>query len=364
MTLEEKIGQLLCLGWHAHLALDEQAIRCVEELHAGGMILMGRNVRKSGDPQIDAPAVRAMTDALQAHAKTPLLIATDQEGGRVARFSTAPFTQVAPAMQLESVAAAREAAEVMGQELAMVGVNTNFAPVADINSNPANPVIGDRSFGAEPQRVAEKVVAQVEGYQSSDVLPCLKHFPGHGDTAVDSHFALPTLPHSLETMQARELVPFKAGIAAGCPLVMSAHILFPALDPELPGTLSEKILTGLLREELGFEGVIVTDCLEMKAVADHWGTARAAVLAAKAGADVLLICHTWERQKEAFDALKSAVESGELPLAQVDASVARIQKLKARLKPAPVFDASVFGGTTVEAATVLGESAPSVDTSN
>lgn len=362
MTLDEKIGQLLCLGWHAHLALDEQAIRCIEELHAGGMILMGRNVRRSGETTIDAEAVRTMTDALQARAKTPLLIATDQEGGRVARFSTAPFTQVPPAMQLETVADARKAAEVMGRELAMVGVNTNFAPVADVNSNPANPVIGDRSFGAEAVGVAEKVVAQVEGYQSSGVLSCLKHFPGHGDTAVDSHFALPTLPHSLETMEARELLPFKAGIDAGCPLVMSAHILFPALDPELPGTLSPEIMTGLLRNTLGFDGVIVTDCLEMKAVAVHWGTARAAVLAAKAGADLLLICHTWERQKEAFETLKNAVESGELPLAQVDASVARIQKLKGSLKSVPTFDVSAFGGHTVEAPALLGESAPSVDT--
>ncbi|MGC4044091.1 MAG: beta-N-acetylhexosaminidase [Armatimonas sp.] len=357
MTLDEKIGQLLCLGWHAHLALDDQAIRCLEELHAGSMILMGRNVRKSGETTIDTAAVRSMTDGLQARAKAPLLIATDQEGGRVARFSTAPFTQVPPAMQLETAASAREAAEVMGRELAMVGVNTNFAPVADVNSNPANPVIGDRSFGAEPKGVAEKVVVQVEGYQTSGVLPCLKHFPGHGDTAVDSHFALPTLPHSLETMEARELVPFQAGIAAGCPLVMSAHILFPALDPELPGTLSPQILTGLLREKLGFDGVIVTDCLEMKAVADHWGVARAAVLAAKAGADLLLICHTWERQKEAFDALKSAVESGELSETQIDASVARIQKLKASLKPAPEFDAFVFGGQQTGAQVTLGEQA-------
>jgi beta-N-acetylhexosaminidase len=359
VTLNEKIGQLLCLGWHAPLALDEQAIRCVEELHAGGMIVMGRNVRAPGETTIDAPAVRAMTDALQARAKTPLLIGTDQEGGRVARFSTAPFTQVSPAAKLETAEAARQAAGAMGRELAMVGVNVNFAPVADVNSNPANPVIGDRSFGADPTDVAEKVVAQAAGYRDAGVLPCLKHFPGHGDTAVDSHLALPTLPHSLETMEMRELVPFRAGIMAGCPLVMTAHILFPALDTALPGTLSPSILTGLLREKLGFGGVIVTDCLEMKAVADHWGVARAAVLAAKAGADLLLICHTWERQKEAFDALKAAVQSGELPEAQVDASVARIQALKDSLAPLPSFDEAIFGGTVIEAAATLGEAAPS-----
>ncbi len=358
MTLDEKIGQMLCLGWHAHLALDEQAERCLTELHAGGMILMGRNVRAPGEDGIDARAVRAMNDALQARAKVPLLIAVDQEGGRVARFSTVPFTQVPPAGKLKTSGEAFRAAETTARELSMAGVNWNFAPVADVNSNPENPVIGDRSFGATPEVVAEKVVAQVQGYRAGGVIPCVKHFPGHGDTATDSHYALPTLSHSLETMKARELVPFQAGMDAGCPSVMTAHILFPVLDPELPATLSPRILTGLLRENLGFDGVIVTDCLEMKAVADRWGVARAAVLAAKAGADVLLICHTWEQQKSAFDALKLAVETGELPESRVEESVARVQKLKATLAPVPPFDPSVFGGSATATHATLGESAP------
>ena len=358
MTLGERVGQLLWLGWHECLGLDEQAIRCVEELHAGGMIVMGRNVRRPGENAIDAAGVRKTLDALQSRAKTSLLIGIDQEGGRVARLGTAPFTLAPPAEQIPGAAAARIWAQTVGEELSMVGVNANFAPVADVNSNPENPVIGDRSFGANPADVAEKVVAQVSGYLDAGVLPCVKHFPGHGDTATDSHFALPTLPHSLEKMESRELVPFRAGIAAGCPLVMTAHILFPALDSELSATLSEKILTGLLRETLGFDGAIVTDCLEMKAVADRWGTARAAVLAVKAGADLVLICHTWERQREAFDALKASVESREIPESRLDDAVARVQKLKARLAPTPPFDPARFAGTSTGSLSTLGENAP------
>jgi beta-N-acetylhexosaminidase len=358
VTLDEKIGQMLCLGWHAHLSLNEQAERCLTELHAGGMILMGRNVRASGEERIDARATRAMNDALQSRAKIPLLIAVDQEGGRVARFSTAPFTQFPPAGKISTSNEASVAAETMARELLMAGVNWNFAPVADVNSNPENPVIADRSFGSTVEEVAPMVVAQVRGYLAGGVVPCVKHFPGHGDTALDSHYALPMLPHSLQTMETRELVPFVAGVQAGCPSVMTAHILFPALDPALPATLSPRILTGLLREKVGFDGVIVTDCLEMKAVADGWGVARAAVLAAKAGADILLICHTFERQKEAFDALKAAVETGELPESRVDESNARIQKLKASLGTPPRFDPSIFGGSAAGTPATLGESAP------
>ena len=358
MTLSEKVGQLLCAGWHGCLQSDTQATLCVEELHAGGMIVMGRNVRRAGETVIDAAGVRAMLDHLQSRAKTPLLIPTDQEGGRVARLGTVPFTRLPPASEIGDEKSAFDAAHTQGRELSLVGINANFAPVADVHSNPKNPVIGDRSFGADPAHVAQMVSAQVKGYLKSGVLPCVKHFPGHGDTSVDSHFALPALPHPLGLMERRELVPFRAGISAGCPMVMTAHILFPALDPDLPATLSPAILTGLLRETLGFQGVIVTDCLEMNAIAERWGVARAAVLSVKAGADMVLICHTYERQKEAFDALKSAVESGELPESRLNDALARIQKLKAGITPAPPFDVALLGGTDAGEIATLGESAP------
>ena len=322
---------------------------------------MGRNLhdtRQKPAPEIDAAAVRAMLDALQSLAKTPLLLATDQEGGRVARFGTAPFTPPPAAATFTTPEDAFASAYKTGTELRTVGINANFAPVADINSNPENPVIGDRSFGASAEEVVPMVEAQVRGYANAGVLACLKHFPGHGDTATDSHFALPTLPHTLEAMESRELVPFRAGIAAGAPAVMTAHILFPALDEELPATMSRAILTGLLREKLGFTGLIVTDCLEMKAVAERWGTAQAALAAVKAGADLVLVCHTLERQRETYETLLTAARSGELSSSRLDEAIGHVLAAKARLAPLP-YDPALLGGTHHETlATTLGAAAP------
>jgi len=201
MTLEEKVGQLCCFGWHGCTTLDEQARICVEEFHAGGMVVMGRNLHNTTErpvPIIDALAVRTMLDSLQALAKVPLFLPTDQEGGRVSRFGTAPFTQMPAAGNLPHPKAAYVAAHQTGIELRTVGVNMNFAPVADINSQPDNPVIGDRSFGSTPEAVIPFVEAQVKGYTAAGILSCLKHFPGHGNTTTDSHLDLPTLTHSLE----------------------------------------------------------------------------------------------------------------------------------------------------------------------
>lgn len=358
LTIEEKIGQMLCLGWQgissttsdddAYLNLNEQARRCVEELHAGGMILFARNVQASGKPKppVEVARVRDMIAELQSLAKIPLFVAVDQEGGRVARFG-APFTPFPSARvigEVGSIEAAENVAYCVGRELRAVGVNFNFAPIADIDSNPANPVIGERSFGSDPQTVAAMVVQQVIGYGNGGVLSCAKHFPGHGDTDVDSHIALPTLAHSRDVIDGRELVPFKSAISYGAPAIMTAHILFPALDASgVPATLSKPILTDLLRNEMGFRGLIVTDCLQMKAVADTWGTPRAAVMAAQAGADILLVCHTWEKQKETFDALVAAVRSGELPEERINESLARIVSAKELLSLAPPLPLSVIG---------------------
>jgi beta-N-acetylhexosaminidase len=188
------------------------------------------------------------------------------------------------------------------------------------------------------------VVAQGHGLWQRGVLSCPKHFPGHGDTDLDSHIALPTLNHPRELIDTRELVPFRAAITQGAPAIMTAHILFPALDPSgVPATLSRPILTDLLRNELGFRGLIVTDCLQMKAVADTWGTPRAAVMAAQAGADILLVCHTWETQRATFDALVAAVRSNELPEGRVNESLVRISEAKERLALAPSLPLSVVG---------------------
>lgn len=361
MTLEEKVGQLCCFGWHGCTALDKQARICVEELHAGGMVVMGRNLHNTAErpvPAIDPLAVRTMLDSLQVLANIPLFLPTDQEGGRVSRFGTAPFTQMPAAGTLTNPQAAYEAAYQTGMELRTVGVNANFAPVADINSNPDNPVIGDRSFGATPEAVSSLVEAQVQGYAAAGILSCLKHFPGHGDTTTDSHLALPTLPYSLEDIRARELMPFVAGIHMDVPCIMTAHILFPTLDPTLPATLSPTILTDLLRKQLGFNGLIITDCLEMRAVANRWGTAHAALLAVQAGADMVLICHTLERQRETYETLLAAARSGELPTSRIDAAVKRILTAKQAIMPIP-FDPSILRGTVDSTqVTRLGTDAP------
>lgn len=352
LTLEEKIGQMLCLGWggaDSLLTVNAQARECVLELKAGAMVVMGRNVQQAGQPlpPIDAGGVRALLEELQSLATVPLLLSTDQEGGRVARFGTEPFTRMPSAKVIGDqgdTVLAREAARVTAVELAAVGVNWDFAPVADVNSNPANPVIGDRSFGDRPDTVIAMTTAQITGYTEGGVLACAKHFPGHGDTSVDSHFALPTLPHDLATMDTRELEPFLAAITAGVPSIMTAHILFPAVDSSgLPATMSPAILTGLLRERLRFTGLIVTDCLEMNAVADQWGTPRAAVLAVIAGADMLLVCHTLERQRATRDALLAAVQDREIALERVDEAVSRILAAKRQVVKMPQPGLAVIG---------------------
>jgi beta-N-acetylhexosaminidase len=353
LTLEEKVGQLLCLGWGGDdslLAVNAQARACVAELHAGGMVVMARNVSPPGVkpvPPVDAPGVRAMLDELQGLARVPLLVATDQEGGRVARFGSEPFTRMPPALAFGEdgrPALARLAARAVGRELRAVGVNWNFAPVADVNSNPENPVIGDRAFGDTPLLVGPMVLGQVQGYQEAGVLACAKHFPGHGDTALDSHYDLPTVPYDLEEMAARELLPFVVAIQGGVASIMTAHILFPAVDDSgLPATMSRRILTELLRQDLGFDGLIVTDCLEMKAVADRWGTARAALLAVQAGADVVLVCHTGERQRETYQTLLDAARSGELPLSRLDDAVGRVLAAKQKVLDTPAPGLEVIG---------------------
>lgn len=336
MTLEHKVGQMLVFGWSDiqtgdSVTLNAHAATLVDDLHVGGVILMGRNI---GPPA----QVRALTDILQARAKAaglpPLFVAVDQEGGRVQRLAP-PHYPARPAAQslgeANDAEAVRQAASGMGHELASVGINWDFAPVLDVNNNPHNPVIGTRSYGADADLVARLGVAAVQGLQlDARIMACGKHFPGHGDTDTDSHFALPRIPHPRTRLDAVELIPFRAAIATSIASMMTAHLLFPALDPRLPATLSPAILTGLLREELGYDGLIVTDDLEMKGVAAHWGAPEAAVLALEAGADMLLCCHTRTTQFAIRDALVTALRGGRLSEARLDISLARIARAKAQ----------------------------------
>ena len=326
MTLSQKIGQMLLFGWQT----DSQAAALIDDIHVGGVVLMGRNIQPPG--QMKA-TIADLQNRVKAEGLPPLFVAVDQEGGRVQRLGPPHYVKRPTAREIgqSSPELARAAAREIGAELRELGFNFDFAPVLDVDSNPQNPVIGDRSYGIDPEKVAALGVAAMRGFQEdAGVLACGKHFPGHGDTDTDSHFALPRITHDLAHLKAVELVPFRAAIVAGIAAIMTSHILFPALDPTLPATLSPAILTGLLRQKLGFSGLIITDDLEMKGVAAGWGAAEAAVLAVEAGADILLCCHEWETQKAIQAALLEAVVNGRIAEGRLDESLARIAAAKAR----------------------------------
>ncbi len=336
MTLHNKIGQMLLFGWSGDTPEESRTVNAhaaalVDEFAVGGIVLMGRNI---GPPAQTRAAIAELQARAKANGLPPLFVAVDQEGGRVQRLGP-PHYPAHPAARAVSETGdpeqARAAARRIGEGLREMRFNWDFAPVLDVNNNPKNPVIGDRAYGSDPTQVAAMGVAAVRGFQEdARVLACGKHFPGHGDTDVDSHRALPTIPHDRQRLDAVELLPFRAAIAVGLGAIMTAHILFPAYDQELPATLSPAVLTGLLRRDLGFAGLIITDDLEMRGVAHGWGAAKAAVLAVQAGADILLCCHTWKTQRAIRDALRSAVKSGRISEARLDESLARIAQAKAR----------------------------------
>ncbi|MGY0491868.1 glycoside hydrolase family 3 protein [Streptomyces sp. WG-D5] len=287
--------------------------------------LFGRNI-------LGAEQLAALTAQLRAE-RGDVLVAIDEEGGDVTRLevrtgSSFPGNHALGAV--DDVELTRAVAAELGRRLAECGVNLNWAPSADVNANPDNPVIGVRSFGADTALVARHTAAYVEGLQSAGVAACTKHFPGHGDTAVDSHHDVPRIDVDLETLRARDLAPFRAAIAAGSRAVMSAHILVPALDPELPATLSRRILHGLLREEFGYDGLIVTDGMEMKAISATYGIERGSVLAIAAGADAICVGGGLADDDTVLrlrDALVGAVRSGELPEERLADAAARVREL-------------------------------------
>ncbi|MFI9628272.1 glycoside hydrolase family 3 protein [Streptomyces sp. NPDC052042] len=287
--------------------------------------LFGRNVQTPEQ-------VTVLTAQLRAE-REDLLVAIDEEGGDVTRLEVRTGSSFPGNLALghvDDVDLTRAVAQELGRRLAECGVNLNWAPSADVNSNPDNPIIGVRAFGADTGLVARHTAAYIEGLQASGVAACTKHFPGHGDTAIDSHHAMPRIDVDLETLYARELVPFRAAIEAGSKCVMSAHILLPALDPDHPGTVSPRILTGLLREELGYDGLIVTDAVEMQAIAGTYGIERGSVLAIAAGADALCVGGGLEDDGTVLrlrDALVAAVRNGELAEERLADAAARVRAL-------------------------------------
>jgi beta-N-acetylhexosaminidase len=331
MTLEEQIGQLLMVGFWGSTPSPE-IIDLIQRHHVGNIILFSRNIR-------DAQQVLELSRNLQKIAKEagqryPLLIAIDQENGIVQRLGEAatilPGNMALGAIGSEEIA--YKVALATGMDLKALGINMNLAPVVDVNNNPANPVIGVRSFGEDSRQVARLGAAMVKGYRAAGMLSCLKHFPGHGDTAVDSHLTLPVIPYALQRLEALELVPFRSGIEAGAESVMIAHVAFPALAEQetLPATLSPAIIQGLLREQLGFNGIILSDCMEMKAISDTFGTERAGVMALQAGIDLVLVSHEYIHQRGSIEAIQAAVQSHELSAQAIRKAAESVVRLKAR----------------------------------
>lgn len=301
------------------------AIRRLIEAGISGCILFKRN----------APVperITELTSALKAITGKPLLLAVDQEGGRVVRLA-APYTQV-PSMRAigatGDASLARDAGFVIGREMRAAGFDVVFAPVMDVDTNPANPVIAARSFGRTPEVVSAMGTAFIGGLQSTGVAACAKHFPGHGDTSQDSHHDLPRLDHDLARLEKVELPPFRAAVDAGVASVMSAHVIFAPLDPKYPATMSRASLGGILRDRFGFGGVIYSDDVEMKALADHFALEEQLLRGIEAGIDQFLVCHTEEVQFRAIEIVAKAIDAGTVSRQRLEASLARVQALVSR----------------------------------
>jgi beta-N-acetylhexosaminidase len=316
-ALHRIIGRVLMVGVPGP-DVDTATRATLERLEVGGIILFRRNVSMPEQ-------LAALTEELHRQPAHPI-VAIDHEGGRVLRLS-APFTTFPPMAVVGAtgdVAVARQVGRAMAVELAAAGIDVNFAPVLDVHSNPANPIIGDRAFGSDPDVVAKMGVAFMLGLRDGGVIACGKHFPGHGDTDVDSHLELPVVRRDRGELERTELVPFRAAIAAGVPLLMTAHVLYPALDPDRPATLSVRILRDLLRAQLGFRGVIVSDDLEMRAISDHHQIGAAALQTLAAGADLLLLCSDLAGAEIAAEAIERAVVDGQLAWDVVESAAGRV----------------------------------------
>ncbi|WP_132060641.1 beta-N-acetylhexosaminidase [Halorussus amylolyticus] len=324
--LKAKVAQLFVVGFRG--TTPDDAVREFAADGVGGVIYFARNVE---NPEQVADLSRSLQRTAAENDAPPLLVSIDEEGGIVSRLPWAgrlPGGMTVGATRDPDLAERAGAAKA--RELRAVGVNVDLAPVLDVNNNPDNPVIGVRSFGEDPELVSELGAATAEGFESENVVACGKHFPGHGDTDTDSHLDLPVIDHDRDRLDRVELAPFRAAIEADIGAIMTTHVAFPAFtdDAERPATLSKSVLTGLLREDLGYDGLIATDCMEMNAIADTVGTPEGAVQAVEAGCDLVMVSHTPETQRAAIDAVVEAVESGRIAERRIEESVRRILRTK------------------------------------
>jgi beta-N-acetylhexosaminidase len=343
MHREKLIGQLFTIGFTG-LQVDQDLRELVDYIQPGGFVLFKRNVSEPA-------AIRSLTDALQALPKEfPSFISVDQEGGTVARLRK-PFTEFPGNRALlatylaekRSTAGAEEQARIFAHELQMVGINWDYAPVLDVDSNPKNPVIGKRSFSSDVDEVCTLGVAFAKALEANNVLSCGKHVPGHGNTSLDSHVDLPVEETSLAILRKREFKPFQAYGEAGLAALMTAHVVYKALDPLFPATLSEIVLQQIVRGEIGFQGMLVTDDMEMKAIDERYGPEDSTIKAVVAGNDIVLICHSPEKQRRAYAALVAEDKKSRVVSRRVDDALGRITKAKKRLVAPPTFSMSSIG---------------------
>lgn len=318
------------LGGFPDATVSPEYAELLRSGRVGGAVLFRRNL-----PSCEQAA--DLTQSLKA-LRPDAWLAIDQEGGRVQRLGP-PFPQLPPMRQLggrpDAAAHVSRAGTVLSQGLAMLGFHQNYAPVLDVDTHPDNPAIGDRAFSSDPQIVADLGVALIQALQMGGLAACGKHFPGHGDTHTDSHVELPHLAHDLDRLRRVELIPFAAAMRAGVASIMTTHVCFTALDAVHPATLSEAVIEPLLRRELGYDGVVVSDDMEMLAIMDHYGIEEAVVRALRAGCDQVLICRRVELQAAAYEAIVRAVEAGELPRARLLQAAVRIGHLKQTYQSLP-----------------------------
>lgn len=327
MTLEEKAGQLLIVGFKGTF-LNDRTKSYINDLKVGGLILFDRNIESKGQ-------IIGLVEEIKgsnAEEDIPLFLCIDEEGGSISRLPK-EYRRLPDPFQIgetNDVDIAFQFGQLLGNRVKGLGLNLNFAPVLDIHSNPDNPVIGKRAYGTNPERVSDIGLEVAKGIRNSSIIPAVKHFPGHGDTSTDSHLELPIIDKSLEELRNFELIPFEDVIENNIEMIMMAHILLPSLDKDYPATLSKKIVHDLLRDEMGYEGVIVSDDMTMGAIVNNFTLEDACIDFLKAGGDILLVCHGEDNPRIVFDKIIDAVEIGELSMEEIDEKVYRILELKDR----------------------------------
>lgn len=325
MSLEEKVGQLVIVGVDGY-ENNEHSRMLIEKYHVGGFILFKKNLH-------DSKQMLALLNSLKESNKvnkTPLFLSIDEEGGRISRMPKEflKFPTNKKIGELNNSALSYQIGSVIGEELKSFGFNMDFAPVLDINSNPKNPIIGDRSFGSEPGIVTKLGIQTMKGLQSQNIISVVKHFPGHGDTSIDSHKGLPRVDNDLERLNKFELIPFSAAIENKVDVIMLAHILLPKIDAENPASFSKKIITDILRTDMNFNGVVITDDFTMGAIVKNYDIGEAAIKSIQAGSDIVLVCHGFDKQEAVIMSLLNAAQTGTISLDRIDQSVYRILKLK------------------------------------